>query len=210
MMRLILSCITERRGLKSMEKTRQKERTRRKLKEALIRNASSRDYYEITIDDICETAETYRSTFYRYYSSKDELLREIENEYVDQTRSLTSSFDRISLADIEENPDVYRKELEEDMRYHWEHRELCALLLSPGGDLYFHEKMLASLRQTCFRFISKEKGQKENREYSADFFAAGFISSVYEWLRRGDGTPEEMADFLFSVIYGFVQTMNSK
>ena len=46
-------------------------------------------YYDITIWDICNKAEAYRSTFYRYFDTKDEMLREIEREYLEKIRSLT-------------------------------------------------------------------------------------------------------------------------
>ena len=36
-----------------------------------------------------EAEYDYRSTFYRYFDTKDEMLREIEREYLEKTRSLT-------------------------------------------------------------------------------------------------------------------------
>ena len=63
-----------------------------RLKEILIDLCAKKGYQTVTIGDICEKAETYRSTFYRYYDTKDDMLREIEHEYIDATRDLTPSF----------------------------------------------------------------------------------------------------------------------
>ena len=56
------------------------ERTKNRLKEILIDLCAKKGYQTVTIGDICEKAETYRSTFYRYYDTKDDMLREIEHE----------------------------------------------------------------------------------------------------------------------------------
>ena len=47
------------------ENLEKQNRTKQKLKKALIDLCNQKGYYNTTIKDICDTAGTYRSTFYR-------------------------------------------------------------------------------------------------------------------------------------------------
>ncbi|MCA9969251.1 MAG: TetR/AcrR family transcriptional regulator [Anaerolineales bacterium] len=53
---------------------RRVRRTRRQLSEALLALIVSRDYDSLTIQDITDTADLNRATFYLHYGSKEELL----------------------------------------------------------------------------------------------------------------------------------------
>lgn len=68
-----------------------RDRTRATLKNALIELCDEKSYYDITIWDICNKAHAYRSTYYRYFDTKDDVLREIEHEYLETTRSLNDT-----------------------------------------------------------------------------------------------------------------------
>ena len=50
--------------------------TKRLLAEQLVRSAEEKDLDEITIKDLCDKAGVSRVTFYKYYSSIDELMAE--------------------------------------------------------------------------------------------------------------------------------------
>lgn len=172
-----------------------------RLKEILIDLCAEKGYQNVTIGDICEKAETYRSTFYRYYDTKDDMLREIEHEYIEATRDLTPSFADVKTGLSKGELAKLREELTEDMKYHKSHRKLCLFLLSPYGDPYFTRKMAESITKTAEKAIKKHgSSYSSNQEYALNFFANGFISTIYEWLRRDDCTPEEIADVLLQLI----------
>jgi AcrR family transcriptional regulator len=54
---------------------RKKRETRQALREAAQRLFAEQGFAETTIDDITEAADVSRRTFFRYYSSKEDLLR---------------------------------------------------------------------------------------------------------------------------------------
>lgn len=53
---------------------RRVQRTRRRLKEALLQLIEERNYDDITVEDITEKADVGRSTFYCHFNSKGDLL----------------------------------------------------------------------------------------------------------------------------------------
>jgi len=188
-----------------MENTGKQERTKKKLKDALIELCNEKAYYDITIINICSRAQLYRSTFYRYYETKDDLLLEIENEYIEDTRLITSSIGGFHIDASAEQYEQYRSELIEDMEYHRKHKQLCCFLLSPAGDAYFHKKMVDSICNTL-KMNNERVGifDKLDLDYTMNFFANGFIATIYEWLKRDDRTAGEIADFLLSMMRRFV------
>lgn len=178
-----------------------RERTRASLKNALMELCEEKNYYDITVWDICSRAQTYRSTFYRYFDTKDEVLREIEHDYLETTRSLTSAIQDFRPDASAEQMAAYLEELTADMEFHRKNEKLCRFLLSPAGDLYFYEKMKESLAAVSRRNLELA-GQcsQENLEYRINFFAAGFIDTVHTWLEQNDRTPREIAGFLLEML----------
>lgn len=177
------------------------ERTKKRLQESLIALCGERNYYSITIGDICSKANVYRSTFYRYYDSKDEMLREIEQKYIEDTRNLTTTVGKFRLDCTKDELAQYKKELAQDMEYHRRHRQLSKFLLSPNGDPYFAKSMRESLTRTFQESIrSKTTAPWQYQSYATHFFVNGFISTIFEWLKNDDRTPEEIADFLLSML----------
>lgn len=187
------------------ENTEKRLRTRQKLADALISLCEQKSYYDVTVQEICDMAQLYRSTFYRYYDTKDAMLREIEHDYLAITQSLTKSMKDFRADASEEQQRVFLKELTADMEYHRQNAKLCCFLLSPAGDLYFHEKMVDSIGRTV-RGVLQRRGKKHSlrdTEYLIHYFAAGFIATIRLWLQKDDCTPSEMAAFLLEMMKRF-------
>ena len=70
-----------------MAYNRKIEQTQRLLKEALIKLLGQQNFEEITVNDIVPEAYVTRSTFYRYYDDKYELLSEIEDQILQFIRN---------------------------------------------------------------------------------------------------------------------------
>jgi AcrR family transcriptional regulator len=68
-------CSSERRRVGASQGDRRVERTRRALTAALAELLRTREYDELTINDILAEADVGRSTFYAHFNSKDDLLR---------------------------------------------------------------------------------------------------------------------------------------
>ncbi len=191
---------------KNLKKQKQ---TKQKLMDSLIYLCDKMGYYNITIEEICHNAGTYRSTFYRYFDSKDALLREIEKKYIQDTQDLTPNI----LISPNEDFDVLKErtfdELIKDMEYHYAHRQLCKFLLSPMGDPFFYKKMKESLTQR-YEDNLRENGVciSSNTTYIINYFVSGFISTIHEWLKNDDCRPEEIACFLLKMIHTFSITFH--
>lgn len=185
-----------------IDNLRKSERTRNRLKESLVKLCIEKGYNNVTVGDICTQAETYRSTFYRYYDTKDDMLREIEHEYIEETRKLTPSFADLHMDMTEAEVAGLRSELTADLVFHREHRELCMFLLSPYGDPYFTRKIAESLSEIAERSLrSHSTSYSSDTSYVVNFFVNGYIATIYEWLRKQNSSPEEIAELLLDMMF---------
>lgn len=187
------------------ENLKRQNRTKQKLMDSLIDLCNKRGYYHLTVEEICQNAGTYRSTFYRYFNSKDDLLREIEKKYVQDTRNLTPSIINCPNYDFEMLKERFLNELIQDMEYHYAHKQLCMFLLSPTGDPFFYKRMKESLTQTCENNLRKsgKSSLLPNMTYIINFFVSGYISTIQQWLKNDDCSPKEIALILLKMIHTF-------
>ena len=72
--------------------------TRRLLKEALLRLLESAPLDKISVTQLCQEAGVNRATFYRHYTSQEDVLQEIQQDTLDniQSRWADSTWGRIS------------------------------------------------------------------------------------------------------------------
>ena len=56
--------------------------TKRCIREALFECLKEKDINKITISSLCEKADINRSTFYKYYGSQYDVIKEMEQEVI--------------------------------------------------------------------------------------------------------------------------------
>lgn len=186
------------------ENLKKKEQTRSNLRQALIELCMETDYHNISIAQICKRSGVYRSTFYRYYASKDDLLSDIENCYIEDTRNITRGLVGFTLLGSPENKSLYRQTLTRVLEYHRQHRELSRFLLSPMSNLRFSRKMEDSIAKQYEQRLERDQlSLGRDQEYIIRFYATGFVASISKWLKHDDLYAEELAQFLTDMIEFF-------
>ncbi|MBP5168957.1 MAG: TetR/AcrR family transcriptional regulator, partial [Oscillospiraceae bacterium] len=58
--------------------------TKSVLKESLLQLLKDKPITKVTIKELCETAKLNRGTFYLHYNEPNDVLREIEKEFVQE------------------------------------------------------------------------------------------------------------------------------
>lgn len=195
-----------------MENTKKRQTTWQKLTDSLIELCEEKGYYNITVQDICERAGTYRSTFYRYCDSKDDMLRKIEHEYVEYTRYLTQNLHSLSnLEDLSTKREVFLQELVADMKHHQKRRKLCMFLMSNNGDPHFEKTMQESIVSSMSKGLQKRGGFSPMEcRYLANYLAHGFILTLLDWVKNQDCSAEEIAEFQLMMLQDAPDAIRAK
>jgi len=146
------------------------------LTEALLLLMKKKDYQDISVTEICEKAGVTRMSFYRNFTSKEEILEK-------WLFSVTDSFLAASgISYKNDSPHDYFVKLFTHMK---QHREICLTL---------HRAGLMHLVKDQFDRVFLEIHQDEYDDYKSYFLSGGIYNVFLLWLLNGcREEPEEIA-----------------
>lgn len=172
-----------------MEKINQRIRlTKRLLKESFVEMLLHKEINKISIRELCEKAGINHCTFYKYYGSQYDLLKEMEEDMlhiIEQTIA-----EQINIEPLF----VVLKYLEENIK-------TAKLLVNNNVDPLFPEKLF-SLSIVQER-LTKNLDIDNNCyfDYITNFVFYGAYRIIQIWLNKDKReTPEEMAKLLLSIV----------
>lgn len=161
--------------------------TKMVLKEALLNILQSKPIGKVTIKEICEVADLNRGTFYLHYNEPNDLLREIENEFVDENMKYFSPY-------IRESNDVnYLAGL---FNCIMKNQEICIILMGPHGAPQFLERIQSMMRDNILDQWQTEFPEYDRRdlEFVYEFIMPGAMHLILNWAKNNDNlTTESLA-----------------
>lgn len=159
------------------------------LTDALLELMDTNDYHKITITEIVQQAQVARKTFYRHFTSKDEIL----NIYI---QTLFQQYMK-RLGVLKEF-----NEYEAVLTYFqfWKDHLTFVDTLIKSNMAYLiliaFEDYLPVIDE---KYQHSQMAHSENYEYAITFSSGGFWHLLCKWVHNGaKETPEEMTDYYFN------------
>jgi len=147
------------------------------IKESFIDLLEEKDISQITIKEICENADINRATFYAHYADQYDLLRKIEDEFLDNIHQYLGELDQ---KNNRVNPVMLAEKIFEYIK---ENAKLCKLLLSERGGLNFQKRVMTLVYDTIINELTgNSRITKEDAEYVYSFTITGCVGIVQKWL----------------------------
>lgn len=138
--------------------------TRMVIKESFINLLEEKEISQITIKEICENADINRATFYTHYSDQYDLLKKIEDEFLDNIKDYLDELDQ---GNDKVNPVLLAERIFEYIK---ENAKMCKLLLSERGGLNFQKRVMMLVYDTIINEITDNSNiTKEDAEYVYSF-----------------------------------------
>ena len=175
-------------------------KTRKLIQEALIELTVEKGYTNITVQDIVDRAVINRSTFYRHYLDKDDLL----TKYMDDVTAMTSEDD---LA-VEKNG-IVEKEVPSGLvkllKHIQEYSEFYRVMLSANG----HPVVTDRLRRNAekrYRYALTRPGVVPNAsstplDMRLTYISCAGIGAISWWVENKiPCSPEELAAWLGELV----------
>lgn len=173
--------------MSNIKDNRRVKYTRSSLRSALLSLMIDRPVDRITVKDICVKAGVNRGTFYAHYSSPEQLLEEIENDFYIELLTEVASF--------QEAGDVKRI-FTDALKALMDRREISSALFGPNGDREFLDRVIKVAHDMCivqWSFVSPDVS-REVLEYAYGFISLGVVSTLRRWLASPDPeSPEKLA-----------------
>jgi AcrR family transcriptional regulator len=176
------------------------------LKESLVELMQRKPISKITITELCELADINRNTFYTYYTSQHDLLRNIEDESLSELQKV--------LKQIEGKPGKaeVQKYLSQFLHFVRENKNSIQVLLSDKGDLDFQKQLVnttfSSIYQQSPELAVKEQ---ERKEYTVLYATTGSLHVIQGWLQRKMSMPiDDLANLLLNLTWSSFENKELK
>lgn len=153
------------------------------LADALVERMKYKPFDKITVDEIVETSGVGRATYFRHFSSKQELLTykivrhwEINSEQRNMTER--HKFDINNAVDFFE--------------INYLNKDVLDIIYSTG--------LQSTLLDAFYKIMISEKSENTLEQYHERFYSYGLFGALDEWIRNGyKETPQQMAEILTQI-----------
>ena len=168
--------------------------TKKLLQDSLVKLLASKSIHKISVREICDNAEINRTTFYKYYISQYDLLKEMEEQVLSQIDGFLSA-DR-------DRPDYDMQIISQIATYLQDNVALCKLLINNTVNSEFMERLF---RLPMIRRLLDEQLGKDNEaelEYAYQFVVNGGFSIIKTWINKAEReSPDRIAAILVDMVY---------
>ena len=165
--------------------------TKRAIVDALFRVVGDKPVDKVSVDDVAREAGISRSTFYRYFSSVNDVIKSFEESLLDSLKSINdlSNYVRVSQADVEASAPVIAA-----MRVLRDNCDKVLALNGPNGDPSFMRKVDVMLWDSLLKRLKGREGEFSDFDIYLTYAIKGHDAAIDYWLReRPDIPPEEFA-----------------
>lgn len=164
--------------------------TKAVLQQALLNILKTKHIDRVTIKELCEEAKVNRGTFYLHYDTPNDLLREIEQRFIDEnmtkfTPYFNNGYETSYMAAL------FAGILKE--------RELCRIIMGKNGNPKFLERIKNLVRPGIIDGWCREfpHYRREDLDYVFDFVFSGSMELILGWIAGDRGiSTEELANRL--------------
>lgn len=154
--------------------------TKMVLQQSLLKILQHKHIDKITIKELCEEAKVNRGTFYQHYATPNDLLREIEKQFIDENMSLFSpyfhqGYETSYLAGL--------------FGGILKNKELCRIIMGKNGNPRFVERIQELVRGGvvdgwCLEFPQYSRAELD---YVYDFVFVGSMRLILNWIEDDKG-----------------------
>ena len=163
--------------------------TKQLLKNSLVTLMKEKEFYQITVSDVCTLSELNRSTFYRHYNNVHDILLELENDLIESTKACIAEIDE---TDIQ----VASQPLNKLLYYIKENSEIYLLFLHQSVDKEFRSSLMKLAMQLIMDKFTFSETETDNEERTI-YLMNGSIALIDDWLEKGTIAPvEEVTELL--------------
>jgi len=161
--------------------------TKMVLQQALLKILQKKHIDKVTIKELCEEAKVNRGTFYLHYATPNDLLMEIEQQFIDENMARFTPYF---------NDGYETSYLAVLFTGIFKNKDLCKIIMGKNGNPRFMERINELLRPYVVDGWCKEfpRYSKDDLDYVFDFVFSGSMRLILNWIEDNHGmTTEELA-----------------
>lgn len=171
-------------------------KTMKQIDHALLSFLSEEPFEKITVEQLCRAALINRSTFYKYYTSKYDLMERYLQRALDGFRR------QVDVTFVNASPDtiqnlLYQKNFENTLKFLYKHKAEYSLLWSiPLEDSVF-SRMVDAVHDAILEKLPAQDPPDPYADLYARLFASDMMTLVRWWFRYEDRiTAQDVQDIM--------------
>lgn len=178
------------------------EMTKQKLKDSFMLLYAEKSYFNITVNDIAERAGVHRCTFYVYFENINELLREIEDELIEDMAQIDKNLHLLDIYENRNDSSSARRIFSHLFEYFLQHKFYIVTLINPSGDLSFTRKLKKLIHDDFCETLKQNKcSYGSNQDYIIWYMSSGIIEIIYRWLKTDGISIDEVIEIMITMMY---------
>lgn len=152
------------------------------LQQALLKLLQTKHIDKITIKELCEEAQVNRGTFYLHYTSPNELLMEIEQQFIDEHMVQFSPY-LMNARETTQLAGLFTSILT--------HKDLCRVIMGKNGNPRFLERLQILIHDNVIAGWRLEFPDYDpaDLEYVYDFLFTGSMRLILNWIEDDQSLP---------------------
>jgi AcrR family transcriptional regulator len=161
------------------------------IEDTFLSLLEQKDIGSITVTEICRIADINRATFYRYYVDIYDLLKKIQDNFINEIKA---SNPMVNLP----NYTVYNY-TKEILEIFQQNKKLVKILFDTNNNIYFLNEVLEVAYEKCTRiWFDKFPDTDENElEYASVYIFNGALGVINYWVKHNfDKDIEDIARYI--------------
>lgn len=160
-------------------------KTLKQIDRALLETLEEMPFQKITVEQLCVTAMINRSTFYKYYKSKYDLMEQYLQRTLDEFRR------QMNVAFVYSSPDnihhlIYQRNFEKALRFIYKHKKEYTVLWASPAEYGVFSQMIQVIQDNIVEKLSADRNPADLDPYAdlyARLFASDMMTLVRWWFR---------------------------
>ena len=154
--------------------------TLQRLKDSLLELLDKKSINNISVTELCDRAGINRGTFYLHYDTPNDVLLDIENDFIEKNMKEFRSF-------MSDNHDI--SFINALIKLMLNDRDTIRILLGKNGNPKFMEKLKNMSREITVNEWNTEfpKYKREKLEFLYEFIFPGQTNLIISWLENDFG-----------------------
>lgn len=186
-------------------------KTLKQIDGALLSCLAGTPFEKITVEQLCRAALINRSTFYKYYTSKYDLME----RYLD--RALDGFRRQVDVAFVNASPEtiqslLYQKNFESTLKFLYKHKAEYTLLWSIPLEKNVFGQMVEAVHDAILEKLPAQDPPDPYADLYARLFASDMMTLVRWWFRyEGTITAKDVQDIMHkNMKQGMFRTFREK
>ena len=170
-------------------------RTQEQLIGSLIKLLADKNFEDLSVSEICDTAQVHRATFYKHFNDKYEFL----NFCFDNELSKISFDVPKALPTVENIKENFMFFIKTTFEFIYSKKNLFSIILSKKFSVSFSASFTSAVHNYCLEKIDVilPGTNPERAELFAAFYSNAFVGVVMMYAKNPDKYPlDEVYDFL--------------